>query len=668
MIKIILLFIFLTTLVVYTFIYILPMKVISESKDQKKKPYTPKYRKDWERLPSLQKWLTCSKKGGLTAVRKHGSSEKHKKNALSVRNMIDPISKLKSLKTLEDKTKELELRLSMFIVEHNISLRPSDHLVQLIKSIPPEVINNLTCNRTKATALINNVIGKFSIENLISRMQNSYFSILIDELTDRSAIKHLAIVVRIMDKNQFLVRDEFAFLEPISHATANNIFDTIGFASDGTNAMFGCKHSVKTLLEEEVSGIFLIKCTCHSMELRASYAAEKLPNTVEDLIRDIYTYMELSSKRQSEYKEFQVFVDAKPQKFLQASQTRWLSLHSCVKRILEQYKALKLYFEDEHLIDNKASNIHSVLSNPFTELYLNFLDFSLPILTNVNLAFQSESPQIHLIYSKVATARQLGKCTAVLSNSSFSKTHINNFVTNCLNFYAECCHQIYKRFPLNSVHMKCLEQMSFLDPKNAKSIRSISSIAYYFEEKLKNDLNDLDIEWRQFCNHNNLNFKLDPLEFWKHINTFKNCDSSEVYPLINKLVAYLFTLSHNSACVERLFSSINLNKTKTRNQLSTKTLTGSSSDEEVLTIQRKQSTYEPTAMNTLIDLNTADFVGTSYNKSLRCKNPIIQLFTVLNSNPTMQLADISSILIDDDFNHMTSADKQVTEEANLMKL
>ncbi|KAL5237061.1 hypothetical protein ACI65C_004471 [Semiaphis heraclei] len=369
-------------------------------KGPKKKPYTPKYRKDWERLPDLQKWLTCSKKGniyfhcnvcyddylgGLTAVLKHGSSEKHKKNSLSVRNMIDHMSKLKSLKTLEDKTKESELRLSMFIVEHNISLRTSDHLVQLIKSI---------LYRTKATALINNVIGKFSFENLISRMQNSYFSILIDESTDRSAIKHLAIVVRIMDKNQFL------FFNTNNIPYKDNL---IGFASDGANVMFSCKHSVKTLLEE-VRGIFLVKCICHSIALCASYAAEKLPNTVEDLIRDIYTYMKLSYKRQSEYKEFQVFVDAKPHKLLQASQTRWLSLHSCVKRILEQYKALKLYFEGEHLIDNKDGNIHSFLSNPFTELYLNFLDFALHILTKTNLAFQSESPQMHLIYSKVATA------------------------------------------------------------------------------------------------------------------------------------------------------------------------------------------------------------------------------------------------------------------------
>lgn len=37
-------------------------------------------------------------------------------------------------------------------------------------------------------------------------------------------------------------------------------------------------------------------------------------------------------------------------------------------------------------------------------------------------------------------------------------------------------------------------------------------------------------------------------------------------------------------------------------------------------------------MNTLIDLNTADFVGSSYNNSLCCKNLIIQLFSYTNIN------------------------------------
>lgn len=114
--------------------------------------------------------------------------------------------------------------------------------------------------------------------------------------------------------------------------------------------------------------------------------------------------MKLSFKRQKEFKDFQIFINTKPHKLLQVCQTRWLSLISCVKRVIKQYSALKLYFEREHLLDNKENHIYSILSNPFTELYLDFLDFVLPIFTNVNIAFQSESPQIHHIYSKVATA------------------------------------------------------------------------------------------------------------------------------------------------------------------------------------------------------------------------------------------------------------------------
>jgi len=74
----------------------------------------------------------------------------------------------------------------MLIIEHNIALRTSDHLVSLFKTIYPDsdVIRNITCNRTKATAIVCNVIGEYNSMNLIDRMDNNLFSIMIDESTD----------------------------------------------------------------------------------------------------------------------------------------------------------------------------------------------------------------------------------------------------------------------------------------------------------------------------------------------------------------------------------------------------------------------------------------------------------------------------------------------------
>lgn len=60
----------------------------------KKKPYTQKYQKNWEQNPQFSTWLTFSKKGnmyfhckvcgddylgGISAIRKHLKSDKHKK-------------------------------------------------------------------------------------------------------------------------------------------------------------------------------------------------------------------------------------------------------------------------------------------------------------------------------------------------------------------------------------------------------------------------------------------------------------------------------------------------------------------------------------------------------------------------------------------------------------
>jgi hypothetical protein len=122
--------------------------------------------------------------------------------------------------------------------------------------------------------------------------------------------------------------------------------------------------------------------------------------------------------------------------------------------------------------------------------------------------------------------------------------------------------------------MNTLKLISFLDPKNINNTRTIAPAAVQFEHKLNLDLNNLYVEWRQLKNHYDLDFTLDLLTFWKTVSELKIHDENEVYPLINILVSYMLILPHSSACVERLFSSINLNKTKLRNHLSTESLTG----------------------------------------------------------------------------------------------
>ena len=152
-------------------------------------------------------------------------------------------------------------------------------------------------------------------------------------------------------------QDIFASIKRCFQTKKIPLENIIAFCSDTTNVMMGSKHSVATLLQAELQHIIIIKCSCHMIHLAASYACLRLPKYIEDLCRNIYSHFSLSSKRQEVLKMFQMFAGVEPHKILAPGQTRWLSLHMCVKRLLEQWGALQLYFNDLAYSDPTHVNV-----------------------------------------------------------------------------------------------------------------------------------------------------------------------------------------------------------------------------------------------------------------------------------------------------------------------
>lgn len=165
------------------------------------------------------------------------------------------------------------------------------------------------------------------------------------------------------------------------------ITNIIGFGSDGCNSMMGQYNSVASRFHNACPNIFIAKCVCHSAHLCASAACKVLPRNCEDLARNIFNHFKQSAKRQSEFKQFQSFLDISPHKMLHPSQTRWLSLSAVISRILEQWDALKLYFTDNYLAQRLISIEHTymALNNPFAKIYYYFLDWVLPKFNKYSL-------------------------------------------------------------------------------------------------------------------------------------------------------------------------------------------------------------------------------------------------------------------------------------------
>lgn len=165
------------------------------------------------------------------------------------------------------------------------------------------------------------------------------------------------------------------------------------------------------------------------------------------------------------------------------------------------------------------------------------------------------------------------KVAISLTQNVIDADQISSFCTNCLNFYVTCAFEMFKRFPFNSREIIALKQLSFLDPKNIEKFPSLGNISLHFP-KFFTDIYALDIEWRMLKASNDIDISLNVFEFWKKHLSLTKGDDSLLYPELATLVTNIFCLPHSSAAVERIFSQVNLNKTKQRNHLGNMTLNG----------------------------------------------------------------------------------------------
>ncbi|XP_066981042.1 zinc finger protein 862-like [Macrobrachium rosenbergii] len=381
----------------------------------------------------------------LNLSSRHATYQKHLRNVASSPKQptLTSMASVSGQSTLDANVKEGEIRLAAFVVEHNLPINVMTHLPQLMQSVCKDssIARKIASSRTKTTKVIKNVIGKSSRQDLINVMKENKFSLIIDESTDQSCIKHMCIVARVRVDNK--VMDAFFGLVPIDDATAQSLYNhvvkamtdvgipykenLIGLAADGANVMMGKHNSLSSRLKEDILTLLILKCVCHSFHLCASYACLTLPRSVEGLARDVYNYLSSSPKRTSELKEFQIFVDIKPHKLLHPSQTRWLSLHMVVSRLLEQFEALILYFTNAVWEDRilAAQSILDNLKDPRNRLYLEFLDFILPYFNNLNKQMQAESPQIYTLHEAVCKlCRTLMDCYK--NEDYLRKTSVDN--------------------------------------------------------------------------------------------------------------------------------------------------------------------------------------------------------------------------------------------------
>ncbi|KAG5881767.1 hypothetical protein JTB14_005530 [Gonioctena quinquepunctata] len=411
-----------------------------EVEEQETEPKKPKLGKrninkfcpNWLENPEFMGWLRKSKstdpKTGsdlakcivcmttITAhkrvLSKHSQSERHKYHLKQVSN-TPTIESMSRNAEIDMQVRRAELKLCSLLATNILPFSLMDTLSPLMENIFTDstIAKQIAVRRTKATKLVKNVLGPSFENNLTGILRTKYFSLIMDETTDRSTIKQCAYTVIYCDDRHKVITKFFDMVE-MESGTAKDLLDNlknilinkeiplqnlVGFSADTTNVMFGEKQSVVSLLKNELPHIVCIKCSCHMTHLATSKACLKLPRSVEDLLRNVGSHFSRSYSRIAKFKEFQIFFQTDIHKILSPSHTRWLSLKACVDRVLEQYIPLKEYFRETVFSDPSKTTEEMLVTfdNGFTHTYLEFMAYVLGLMTDFNILFQSETPLLH---------------------------------------------------------------------------------------------------------------------------------------------------------------------------------------------------------------------------------------------------------------------------------
>ena len=205
------------------------------------------FRDAWLEDENFRQWLTkvegnphkafcciCNSEliADVTSLKRHKSTKIHSDNMLHINTSNLDVSVPST--SNQDLVTRAEIKLASFFAEHNIALNAADHLIDLLKDIlrEPNVIQNITLKRSKATSVINK-IGKVARDNIAETLRYSKFSIIIDETTDISTKKTCAVVVKYYDEKAATIQTRFLELLEIfddissEGSTGQHLFDIL---------------------------------------------------------------------------------------------------------------------------------------------------------------------------------------------------------------------------------------------------------------------------------------------------------------------------------------------------------------------------------------------------------------------------------------------------------
>ena len=225
----------------------------------------------------------------------------------------------------------------------------------------------------------------------------------------------------------------------------------IGVVHDGARVLSGSKNGLVALMKaEENMTLYDLKDPCHGLNLTIQNSLEELHDDINNFVIELHSHF-ASPQRRSALRRIQEENNVlRPLTLKTYVKTRWLSLGNSLERVIQLWKYLIIYMEENIAKENKKLNKNKQLGH---------LDFKKIYNLLTNEAFTKKIEFLHFIISKI------NKCNINLQNKTLPIHELKMWMITC---YTQILALLIKPEKIGMNDLKIILQQNWNKPEVQK--------------------------------------------------------------------------------------------------------------------------------------------------------------------------------------------------------
>ena len=313
-----------------------------------------------------------------------------------------------------------------FIVTHNLPFSIADNLLDFVRSFnqkhSKKAQQSYSIGRNHISEIVSKTMLPLLQQSYMARLEETPFSISLDEGSPKTGEKYLAVSARYFNKDgdaqpktklvDFIeltgsctgeslkkLLDERLFSGPGGLKRRNNL---MGISTDGASNMISSKTAGLTnRYKAETPYITVVHDYCHALNLVMKSCISRFPAKYTNIVSsvpEVFRHSSIKTYRLTQILGQNPDNESKIQTVLKYVPTRWTSFHDCLHRIVQIFEALRTFFEEEGSVAQKS------LFNPENYKMLQLMDILLGKISRFIKDFEGDDLDILFVVKRIKLA------------------------------------------------------------------------------------------------------------------------------------------------------------------------------------------------------------------------------------------------------------------------